>query len=74
MFISSVWRHNQFCRCHPLNGDEGTITEYGHFRVISRFGKMCLRWILTFVLCIDFFYPQCLTESELSTAIESSTA
>lgn len=48
MAISSLRRHNQFlCGPDPVNGDERTITEYGHFRVTADLG----RWPLVEGVC-----------------------
>lgn len=50
MAISSLWRLNQFCvGLILLNGDEGTMTEYGHFRVTADLG----RWPLVEVFVLD---------------------
>lgn len=49
--ISSLWEHNQLRRSHPLNGDEGTITEYGSVRVTE--------WPLVDVFVL---HPHCCVE------------
>lgn len=49
--ISSLWVHNQWHRFHPLDGDEGTITEYGSVRVTE--------WPLVDVFVL---HPDCCVE------------
>lgn len=54
---------------YPLNGDEGTITEYGHFRVTADLGRWSLVWgvclgswvfgcvLISFILCVRTWAP-----------------
>lgn len=47
MPLCSLWRHNQFlCGPYPFNGDERTVTGYGHFRVIADLGRRPLVEVL----------------------------
>lgn len=55
MAISTLWRHNQFwCGSYLLNGDEGTIMQYGHFRVTAESG--CWSVVEVFVLDLECVY------------------
>lgn len=51
-YLQFVETQSILCGSYPLNGDEGTITEYGHFRVTADFE----RWPLVEVFVLD---PEC---------------
>lgn len=51
-YLQFVETQSILCGSYPLNGDEGTMTEYGHFRVTADLG----RWPLVEVFVLD---PDC---------------